>query len=206
MLVHTDSSEKEDIYEQAVKLGVKLNNLVKPHRKKGGLDMVILLILIALIALVFVGSVFLKIGQGTNRYGSGEKLFLLIPGTVLIIVGVLAALIWGMAWGFSYLGSYDTIQEMRAFQNETMSAYEYSIVKTENVVIDISGTRQGAFTDFSYQEQGKAVSERVKELRDQVTWFNSTYYSYQGKNRIPIIGNMYYDVPEDLHPIRLTNK
>ncbi len=168
--------------------------------------MEILLILIGLIALVPIGIVFLNKGQGTDRAGTGEKLSLLIPGVVMLIVGIIATLVWGISWGSTYVGSYNTIQRMRAFQNETMNAYEYAIDKTENVVIDVSGTRTGAFTDFSYQEQGKAVSERVKELRDEVTWFNSTYYSYQGKNRIPVIGDMYYDVPEDLHPIRLTNK
>ena len=168
--------------------------------------MAILLVLLGFIALVLGGIVFLKMGHGTDRKGTGENWCFLGSGAAMLVVGLFGALIWGISWGSSYLGSYNDFQRMRAFQNETMSAHEYAIDKTESVVIDVSGTRTGAFTDFSYQEQGKAVSERVREFRDKVSWFNETYYSYQGKNRIPVIGNMYYDVPEDLHPIRLISK
>jgi hypothetical protein len=85
-----------------------------------------------------------------------------------------------------------------------MSVYEYTIEKTERVVIDASGTRSGSFTDFSYQQQGQVVGERIKEFRNKVEIYNQQLYRLRGRNRMPVFGSMYYDVPEDLKPIKIT--
>ena len=119
------------------------------------------------------------------------------------LIGFIAMLAFGIVWGVTYMTSYNDIQRLSAFQNETMSAYKHAIDRTESVVIDASRTRGDSFTDFSYQQQGQSVSERVKELRDTVAQYNRDLYALEGKNKIPIIGAMYRDVPEDLKPIKL---
>ena len=158
---------------------------------------------------IMFGSLFLTVvgvslwirGVGTGT--KDENLELLVPGVLLFLIFGLATVVFGIAWGTTYLNSYNKIQQLSAFQNETMSAYQYAIDRTENVEIDAGRTRDGSFTDFSYQQQGQAVSERTKELRNMVAWYNREFYKLQGRNRIPVIGAMYRDVPEDLRPIKL---
>ena len=153
--------------------------------------------------LAVAGIVIWKVGTGRDAHGTGEKIEIMILGIVMFVVFAIATLGFGIAWGSTYITSYNDIQQLRAFQNETMSAYQYAIDRTENVVIDASRTRDGSITDFSYQQQGQSVSERASELRNMVAWHNREYYRLLGKNRIPIIGAMYKDVPEDLKPIKL---
>ena len=154
-----------------------------------------------ILAMVAVGIVLWVKGWGSNEHGSGEDYAFLIPGCLMTIVGLIATLTFGIMWGSVYLGSYNSIQRLSAFQNETMSFYVYTINRTEWVVIDISGTREGALTDFSYQQQGQFVSERIKELRNKVELYNEELYGLRAKNRIPLFGAMYYDVPDNLKPI-----
>jgi len=123
--------------------------------------------------------------------------------TVCVIVFTIILII---ASGWSAFGNLDTagkVSKMNAFYHETLSAYEYAVNRTEQVVIDVSGTRANSITDFSYDEQGKAVSERLKELRDLVAWYNETLRYLRVTNEWPILGDFYYDVPVDLKPIIL---
>lgn len=133
---------------------------------------------------------------------SFDDAFSWLSGFVMVI-GLVAMLVFGIMWGSTYYSSYNRIQSLAAFQNETMSAYEYTIDRTESVVIDTSQTRGGSFTDFSYQQQGMAVSERIKEFRDMVHGYNREVYKLRGNNRLPVIGAMYYNVPDDLKPIKI---
>jgi len=124
-------------------------------------------------------------------------------GGIMTFVGFIAMFIFGIVWGIVYYGSYNDIQQLYAFQNETRSIYDYTVDRTESVVIDAGRTRGGSITDFSYQQQGQSVSERIKELRNRAELHNSKLYELRGKNKVPIIGEMYADVPEDLKPIKL---
>lgn len=121
----------------------------------------------------------------------------------VMLVGFIAMFVFGIIWGSTYLDSYNQVQRLNAFQNETMSAYEYTINRTESVTIDLSQTRGYSVTDFSYQQQGAAVSDRIKEFRDKISEYNQALYSLRGKNRLSVFGAMYYDAPDDLKPIRL---
>jgi hypothetical protein len=109
----------------------------------------------------------------------------------------------GIVWLATYTGSATALAEMESFQDATMLAYEYTIDRTESVVIDATATREGAFTDFAYQEQGVATSERIKELRNTISSYNTQLYQYRLKNTWHVIDGMYKDIPEYLKPIIL---
>lgn len=124
-------------------------------------------------------------------------------GVTLAIAGGLGLFIWAFVVLLVYTGSFSTARELEAFYHDTQSAYEYTISATEKVVIDPSETRGDAITDFSYQEQGQAVSERIKEFRNKVAWYNKALRKLQGRNEWFILGAVYEDVPEGLKPVRI---
>ncbi len=126
-----------------------------------------------------------------------------ITGGWLISLGGVGLCIWLFTILLVYLGSFSTARELEAFYHDTQSAYEYTISATEDVVIDPSETRGDAITDFSYQEQGQAVSERIREFRNKIAWYNEALRKLQGRNEWPILGAIYEDAPDDLRPIVL---
>lgn len=149
------------------------------------------------------GLALVRVGWGKDRHGTGENYLFLVPGWIFTVLGFVGMLVWGLIWGFNYLGTYQEVQRMEAFYNDTQMAYKYTIDRTEAVVIDVEGTRRGSITDFSYQEQGAAVSDRIREFRAKVDWYNSTLYVYRGMKEVPAIGDTFHEVPADLMPIRL---
>lgn len=166
--------------------------------------MVALLVIIAGCLLIAAAGFCLWM-SGVGRCGrrTEENWMRIGPGVILLFVFVIVALVFGITWGTTYLDSYNRVQGLSAFQNETMSAYQYTVDRTESVVIDASKTRDSSFTDFSYQQQGQAVSARIVEMRNEIAAYNRQLYDLRGKNRLPVIGAMYKDVPEDLKPIKL---
>ena len=156
-----------------------------------------LLLLVGLTAAAIAGIPLLRHG---NRRGIDYQTAF---GWAMAVVGTICALTLAIMWLSMFFSSYVTIQNMGAFYSDTRSAYEYTIEKTQSVVVDISGTRADSITDFSYQEQGKTVSERIREFRDQVEWYNKTLRYLQAMNRLPVLGGMYADVPPELQPIQL---
>ena len=127
-----------------------------------------------------------------------------IPAGVFAGAGVFFAIVWGIMWGATYYDTTVKVAEMQTFQDETVPTYLYTIQRTEDVIIDADGTRDGAWTDLAYQQQGMAVSDRIVELRDLIHEYNRRLAALTRKNAMPVFGSMYADVPDTLHPIRLT--
>ncbi len=126
-----------------------------------------------------------------------------VIGTIMIIIGALGLFIWVFMSALIYFNSFARARELEAFYHDTRSAYEYTISATEGVVIDPSRTRGDAITDLAYQEQGQAVSERIREFRNKITWYNEELRKLQGRNEWFLLGALYEDAPGDLKPIRL---
>jgi len=145
----------------------------------------------------------LILGAGTDEKGTDEKPALLVLGTLMIVVGTIFSLVWGIMWGSTYLSSTIRVAELQAFQNTTYDSYIETILKTEAVVIDDTRTRGGSVTDFSYQQQGQAVSERMLELRNLVHEYNRELATLNRKNALPVIGSFYAPVPDSLQPITI---
>ncbi len=126
-----------------------------------------------------------------------------VIGIFMIIIGALGMFMWVLTSALIYFNSFNTARELEAFYHDTRSAYEYTISATEDVVIDPSRTRGDAITDLAYQEQGQAVSERIREFRNRILWYNEELRKLQGRNGWFILGAFYEDAPEDLKPIRI---
>ena len=126
-----------------------------------------------------------------------------IAGWISFAAGALGLFCWIFISIMVYINSFDMARELEAFYHDTQSAYEYTISATEEVIIDPSQTRGDAITDFSYQEQGQAVSERIREFRNKIVWYNEELRKLQGRNEWFILGAVFEDAPEELKPIRL---
>ncbi len=126
-----------------------------------------------------------------------------VIGWLLAIAGALSLFAWLTLSIVLSVKSFEMARELEAFYYDTQSAYEYTISATEEVVIDPSKTRGDAITDFSYQEQGLAVSERIREFRNKIAWYNEELRKLQGRNGWFILGAVFEDVSEGLLPITL---
>jgi hypothetical protein len=89
---------------------------------------------------------------------------------------------------------------MEAFYHDTLSAYEHTVTATGN--IEITNAESG-LVDIAYQEQGVATSERLRELRDRIEWFNARLWHYERFNTFFIADGFLADLPGDLAPIRI---
>lgn len=134
-------------------------------------------------------------------YNSFTPLQLLLTWS-FIVFGVVFAVfsLWAAAGNASSAG---TVSRMEAFYHDTLSTYEYTIDRTEGVVIVARDSLDGTLTDFTYEEQGKAVSQRIAELRDQIEQYNYDLRYLRRVNGWALFGDLWYDVPDDLKPIKL---
>ncbi len=110
-----------------------------------------------------------------------------------IIPGVLMG-IWLLVTGIVFFETLSGAADLKAFQNETLAAYEYTADETKQIVLT-----DDALTDFSDQ----VASDRIAELRDRVAWYNRNLARYRVFEDLPIIGAIIADVDEDLEPIAL---
>lgn len=151
-----------------------------------------------LLALLIFGCIVTGIFGTKASWGGGKD------GLIASSIGL--GVLSGILWLFIMVGSittYSDVKDMVAFYDTTMEAYVWAIEETGNVTIDPAMTRGRSITDFSYLEQGKEVSDRIRDLRDKVTWYNETLISLRKDNTVPILGGMTYDVPDRLKPIKL---
>jgi hypothetical protein len=114
-----------------------------------------------------------------------------VCGTVFIAMVILWATIPWM--------SRSILLEMEAFYGDTLSAYNYAIEETRTLHLSMP---QPGLVDIAYSEQAKAVSERIKELRERVEWYNGELRGNKFWNTLPILGDMWADT--DLPPLHLT--
>ena len=105
-----------------------------------------------------------------------------------------------ITWSILYMGSKGEIASLQAFYEDTISSYEYSITATGQV--DIVNAEVGLI-DVAYLEQGKTQSERIREFRDKIDWYNGKLRHYEVFNGMWVADPFLADVPEELKPIRL---
>ena len=120
---------------------------------------------------------------------------ILIVGIIVAMVGIASL---AVVYPATYFNSMDTVSEMEAFQGHTMSVYEYTILETKG--IEISAAEVGLI-DVAYLEQGKTTSQRIKELRDKVEWYNQNLRQLERQNAHWLLDDFTYNVPEHLTPI-----
>lgn len=106
-----------------------------------------------------------------------------------------------------YIARYEHIATLEAFNDATLKAYTYTIDESENIHIKFSESKSiTTLLDagkLTYLELSKEVSERIKELRDEIEKYNDTIALYNRMNRHFILGLFYPDIPERLKYIIL---
>lgn len=132
------------------------------------------LILIVVSILAF-GISFIADRRGYDG-GCGIFLSCLVLAIVLVV------------WSISYYSSIGDISDMKAFINATKSAYEYTIVSTQEVEIKaVSSTEPSTYEilsigELAYLKLGSQASERIKEFRAKVEWYNAKLERYKRFN------------------------
>lgn len=148
--------------------------------------------LIAIVVLAAIIAGFVVWAMKSSGDTEGQIVGIVCFGFALLVVLII--------WPVSYFGGIGEIASMRAFYHNTLGAYEYTVSATQEVQINAS---QAGMIDVAYMEQGKAVSERIKELRDKVEWFNDRLERYKTYNSNWFFANAVADTPPDLKPITI---
>lgn len=156
---------------------------------------IILITVFAVLLVACITGFVIALRGGRNNDALG---FPSVLGGVIVLCLLIAVVV---IWPSTYFSSVGTIARMEAFYHDTLDAYEYTVTATGN--IEITNAEVGLI-DIAYQEQGLATSERLRELRDRVEWFNASLRRYERFNSTFIAGAFLANVPDDLAPIRIT--
>lgn len=158
------------------------------------------LLLFGSVALFAVGLYLWISGLG-DYHGKEERLGRVYSGLPLGLLGLVLMFVVGISWPTIFYSSLGENARLEAFYDATLSAYEYAITETEDV--EIKGSEAG-LVDVAYMEQGKAQSERVRELRDWVAWYNKTL-TYRRAFKETLFGVFALPPREDLKLIVLSS-
>ncbi len=154
-----------------------------------------IILIVVFVALLIAGSVGTVIGIRRDDPAIGGPSFMGGGAGASLLLALL------IAWPSLYFGSVSEIASMEAFYRNTLDAYEYTVAATGD--IDITNAEVGLI-DIAYQEQGVATSERLRELRDRVEWFNAKLRHYERFNSFAIADPFLADLPDGLAPITLS--
>ena len=139
-----------------------------------------------------------KVSDDSDDY-AGQVVGAIFSGVLLFILL--------LTWTSTYTGSIREIADLRAFSDATKSAYEYTITATEEVeikaVIVTKPSPQEILNvgELAYLQLAPRVSERIKDLRDRIEWYNQTRERIIQWNRFWISQSFVCDLPSDIKPI-----
>ena len=151
------------------------------------------ILIIIILALGTAASIWWMITADRYDDNFGIGLLIFFSGGLL-----LAHLI---AWPCIYGGGIITLAELRAFYDKTKKSYVAVITRTEEV--EIKAVKELSIqapqvpiklAELAYQQISQTVSERLRELRDQIKWrsnvknFPKKYLRKPGRNKISKAG------------------
>jgi len=125
---------------------------------------------------------------------------------VIFIVFLIVAIAAG---GGVYLSSIGGVAEMEAFFDNTLSVYEYTVDKSENITIyavrDIEKDMDAILStgNLAYFELAKSVNANLVELRESIRIYNKRLYTYRKYNDFWLTDSFIFNVPEYLKPIKM---
>jgi len=103
----------------------------------------------------------------------------------------------------TYVKSINTIADLEAFQDGVFEAYVMAVNVTENKAV-INLDLEKLLVSAENIKQSTNLSNRIVELRDQITWYNEALKRLRIKNKIWWLDSFYRDVPDSLRVIKLT--
>jgi len=126
-------------------------------------------------------------------------------GYVVITILLCMTIVFG---GVAYLKSIGRVAEMEAFYDNTLSVYEYTVDKSEDITIyaikDIKDMSTLLNTgNLAYFELAKSVNSNLVELREAIRVYNRRLYSYRKYNAFWFTDTFLAEVPDRLKPIKL---
>lgn len=149
------------------------------------------------IILFFLGISLIIIGQKTkDRYallgGWG------IPGLILTIIFGICVLTWPV----DYFSSYKRIADLEAFCESNRQNYSVVVEQTKQAIIKLE---QETMLQISVEnlKQSTNWSERIKELRDKIVWYNRELKRLRRFNENWWLFLLFANPPEELKPIVL---
>ena len=111
--------------------------------------------------------------------------------------------------GLVYLKTIGEVAEMEAFYDNTLSVYEYTVDKSENINIYAVKDAENEMTtlfnagNLAYFELAKSVNANLVELRESIKTYNTRLYSYRKYNAFWLTDGFFCNVPEYLKPINI---
>ncbi|MDD2777510.1 MAG: hypothetical protein PHI16_01260 [Methanocellales archaeon] len=162
--------------------------------------------LIILLIAIWIGYTYAEkhekfFASGLFYDGYGASPFVVFLGILLVTFIVIGGII--------YFVSIGEVAEMEAFQETTLSVYEYTIDKSESITIDAVERAEKQFNEIldtgnlAYFELAKSVNNNIQELRESIKEYNTRLYSYRRYNDNWFTDSFLCDVPEYLKPIKM---
>ena len=161
--------------------------------------------LLILLGILIIGSIysnkhpkFFAISFFHDSYGLSVH-YLIILTTLCIIILMGAGV---------YINTISGVAEMEAFQNETLSVYEYVIDKSENITINTIKENKEEMKmlfnagNLAYFELAKSVNTNLVDSRKSIRIYNARLYSYRRYNDFWFTDGFVYNVPLYLKPIK----
>jgi len=122
------------------------------------------------------------------------------PGIMSMLLGATLFLVMFGLWIGIFMSSRGEVASLVAFHDATLDSYTYTVEATGAVVIEQA---EAGLIDIAYSGQGQSASERLRELRDKVDWYNGTLERLRTYNRMGFVDPFLTDPPERLEPIIL---
>jgi hypothetical protein len=161
--------------------------------------------LIILLVIFLIGGVYSKNNDNFFTDFFDDGLGASIP-CILITIILCGVILFG---GIIYFVSIGEVAEMEAFQENTLSVYEYTIDKSENITINaIKDAEKNMNTllntgNLAYFELAKSVNANLTELRESIRIYNKRLYSYRKYNNNWFTNSFVCNMPEYLKPINM---
>lgn len=115
----------------------------------------------------------------------------------LIIVVLIVSIITISITSIIYLIEFSHIAEMEAFKNGNMQNYEVTIEETRDAVI-ILEKKGGLDISVENLKQSLVISERIVELRNEITKYNGWVSRFKRYNSNIWLALVYPNPPEEL--------
>lgn len=123
-----------------------------------------------------------------------------IPGVLSMVLGIILFFTMFGIWTGVYMSSRGEVASLVAFHDSTLDSYVYTVSATGEVVIEQA---EVGLIDIAYEAQGQVASERLRELRDKVDWYNGVLQRLRAYNNMGFVDPFLADPPERLQPIVL---
>ena len=125
-------------------------------------------------------------------------------GVTMVILGTMI-----IAGGAMHLQSIGEVAGMEAFYDNTLSVYEYTVDKSEDITINAIKDAEEDMTELfntgnlAYFELAKSVNSNLVELRESIRIYNKGLYSYRKYNSFWFTDSFVCNVPGRLSAIKL---